>query len=82
MRCQCDFEVVTVSRESVTIRDLNRGRKSVTNDARAVVSELRRSDLLLPGRRLFYFDSEGELDEIVWAEDGGVAFAPGPRGAV
>lgn len=79
MRSQCNYEVVYVTREAVTVRDLNRGRKSFTNDARNVVAELRRSELLPPGRRLYYYDSMGELFEIVWAKDGGIAFEPGPK---
>jgi hypothetical protein len=79
MILRCDFEVITVSRDAVTIRDLDRGKMSVTHDASAVVAELRRCELLLPGRRLFYYDSMGVLDEIVWTEDGAVAFAPGPN---
>ena len=73
----CSFEVVRVERDAVTIRDLNRG-KSVTNDAERVVAQLRAFELLTPGRRLFYYDSMGDLDEIVWNECGVVGFKPGP----
>ena len=38
---------------------------SVTNDAERVVEELVQRGKLPPGRRLFYYDSEGQLDEIV-----------------
>lgn len=38
---------------------------TVTNAAEAVVVELRRRGMLPTGRRLFYYDSEGVLDEIV-----------------
>lgn len=74
---RCNFEVVSVAIESVTIRDLNNGRMSVTNDAENVVAELRRAEILIPGRRLFYFDSQGHEDEILWQEDGSVRFAFG-----
>lgn len=73
----CSFEVVMVERDQVTIRDLNQGHKSVTNDAEHVVRELRRAELLVPGRRLFYYDSDGNLDEILW-EGGEIEFRPGP----
>jgi len=38
---------------------------SLTNDAENVVADLVANELLAPGRRLFYYDSEGQLDEIV-----------------
>lgn len=49
------------------IRDLGpwSEHKTVTNDAEIVVGVLAHRGLLPAGRRLFYFDSEGELDEIV-----------------
>lgn len=72
----CSFEVVLVERDQVTVRDLNRG-KSVTNDAAYVVRELLKAELLVPERRLFYYDSDGNLDEILW-EGAEIAFRPGP----
>jgi hypothetical protein len=74
----CSFVVESVERDAVTIRDLNLGGRSVTNDAAHVVEQLRAVELLPPGRKLYYIDSDGELDEIVWTEDGAVAFMPGP----
>lgn len=75
----CSFEVVSVEREAVTIRDLDLGGKSVTNDAAFVVEQLRAVELLPVGRRLLYYDSEGNLDEILWDEKRGVTgFKPGP----
>ena len=62
-----------------TIRDLNLGRMSVTNDAENVVANLRKHGILEDGRRLFYYDSEGDLDEIVWTTAGDVSFAPWER---
>ena len=73
----CSFEVVSVSPEAVTIRDLDIG-KSVTNDAEHAVQQLLAADLLVPGRKLFYYDSDGELDEIVW-EGFEIWFRAGPR---
>lgn len=37
---------------------------TVTNDAERIVRDLRQTGRLVPGRQLFYFDSEGELTEI------------------
>jgi len=79
MRAKCNFEVVSVTHEAVTVRDLKRGRTPFVSDARNVVAELRRSELLPSGRRLYYFDSTNELFEIVWVKDGGIAFEPGPK---
>lgn len=54
------YSVVNFSTERITIRDEN-GDVSVTNDAELVVMEL----LALYGnRRIFYFDSLGNLDEL------------------
>lgn len=44
-------------------------RPSVTNDAERVVKQLVAGGLLPPGRRLAYYDTEGQLDEII-VEDG------------
>lgn len=52
--------------EVVIIRDLNRGRKSVTNDAEnvlaAIDSDLPRSIGDYP---VVYYDSDGELDQLL-----------------
>lgn len=61
----------------LVIRDLNAGR-SVTNDAERVVRELWEQGRLFNERRLFYYDSEGSLDELVHDEGTFVRFAPGP----
>lgn len=74
------FEVEGVDRDAVTIRDLNLGSKSVTNDAEYVVDQLRGLGLLTAGCKLFYHDSAGDLDEIVW-DQGEISFRPGPRRA-
>lgn len=77
----CDYEIVRIEPEAseVTIRDLNLGRCSITNDAETVVADLREKDILRDGWRLFYYDSNNDLDEIVWKPDGSIRFSPGPR---
>ncbi len=50
---------------------------SVTNDAENVVRELVAKGLLTPGRRLFYYDSDGILDEILIKDGAFAGFAPG-----
>jgi len=66
-----------LQKDPLVIRDIGPWDQhpSVTNDAEAVVQDLKLR--LPPGRRLFYYDSEGQRDEIV-IEDGCFAgFAPG-----
>jgi len=67
---------------SVVIRDLDApGAASVTNDAENVVFSLWKGGYLGTTRapkRLFYFDSEGFLDELLHDLGMFVGFAPGP----
>lgn len=57
-----DYSVTKVTDEVVYLQDLNLGRKSVTNDAEAVVHDLHER---WPGRRFFYVDTEGEAAELL-----------------
>ncbi len=83
-RFEIIYEECTLA--TVTIRDLN-GPKSVTNDAEAVVRTLHFAGLLTcqaplkPGPRgLFYYDTSGQLDEIIHDGQGKfMGFRPGPR---
>jgi len=75
------FEIVeNIGEEPLVIRDVGRDAKSVTNDAENVVADLRRSGRLPDGRRLLYYDSSGQLDEIKVMDGKFAGFAPGPRG--
>ncbi|MCC6671076.1 MAG: hypothetical protein IT458_08445 [Planctomycetes bacterium] len=49
---------------------------TVTNDAENVVRTLLASRLLLPGQRLHYYDSEGQLAEILIHDGRFAGFAP------
>ena len=40
-------------------------RKTITNDAERVVERLLQDEILRPGQRLFYFDSDNVLDELM-----------------
>lgn len=64
--------------DRLVIRDI--GHKycmTVTNDAQAVVQDLHRNGIL-GNRKLFYYDSEGELDELIHDGHGMFqGFAPG-----
>jgi hypothetical protein len=60
----------------LTIRDLGPWdrHRTITNDAEGVVARL--ADQLV-GRQLYYFDSEGILDEILVADGRFAGFSPG-----
>lgn len=68
------WEVVSIDAEVYTIRDVGHviGR-SVTNDAEWVVEQIVPE---LGGRRLFYYDSMGDLDELLVRDGRFVGFAP------
>lgn len=75
---RAEWEFVGSNAECIVIRDVaHPSKRSVTNDAENVVDDLRN---VLRGRRLFYFDTMGVLDELVVNEHGRfVSFAPGPN---
>jgi hypothetical protein len=71
------YAILRQNSKAVAIEDLSTGR-SVTNDAEAVVRELHQSGILA-GRRLIYFDTFGQLDELKHDGKGNfTGFAPGP----
>lgn len=74
-----EYEVVTSTPDTLTIRDVGSSRGlTVTNDAEAVVAALHR-DGDLGTRTLLYYDSVGDLDELVHDGRGRfLGFAPGP----
>lgn len=57
--------------DTVYIRDLNLGGKSVTNDAEAVVKEV---NFVHPGKKIIYQDSDGCWDELVHVDGRFVCF--------
>jgi hypothetical protein len=65
----------------LVIRDVGPWDKfmTVTNAAEDVVAELYHGDRISDGRRLYYIDSDGQMDELL--HDHGIfkGFAPGPR---
>lgn len=64
--------------QPLIIRDEN-GGMSVTNDAERVVEELFNIGLLDNNRQLFYYDSVGDLDELVHDGRDFTGFKLGPR---
>lgn len=66
-----------VEGDLVTITDLNLGNMSVTNDAENVLLAIH-NDIDLTGKRVQYYDSEGQLDRLLHENGVFKGFAPGP----
>lgn len=67
---KANFDILEANEERVVLRDLGPWDRylTITNAAEEVVEELVKRGKL-NGRRLLYYDSEGELTELV-VEDG------------
>lgn len=75
-----EFQYVnSISGVSLTIRDLNRGKMSVTNDVENVVRYLLDNHTITPAMKLYYYDSDNELDEIVFDASGFKHFTTSSR---
>lgn len=75
------FTITHTDQETMTIRDDFYERNpttTVTNDAEAVVDYLLKTGKL-GARRLFYYDTEGQLDEITHDGQKFTGFKAGPR---
>ena len=81
MNRKANYIIVAVGPDRVVIRDVGPWDKylSVTNDAENVVLDLAGQNLLQPGRRLFYYDSDGRMDEMLIKDGVFLGFAPGPK---
>jgi len=77
---RANYIIVAESRKALIIQDIGPWDRypSVTNDAEDVVRELVGRGFLPEGRRLFYCDSDGQLDEILVKDGQFVGFAPWP----
>lgn len=77
MKARARFEVVSEDAEKLVIMDVGpwTAHPTVTNDAEAVVEELAPT---LKGRRLLYYDSDGDLDELMVKDGKFEGFFPGP----
>jgi hypothetical protein len=71
---RASFEVILKTDKAVVICDLDQGM-SVTNDAEAVVAHLLKHGIVKPGMRLHYYDTEGQLDELLFSENGFTGFS-------
>lgn len=77
---RCRYLIETITAAAIVLRDVghDEGRPTITGDVESVVERMRHAELL-DGRRLYYFDSDGRLDEIVLDGDGQFhSFRPAP----
>lgn len=83
MKALSRYEIVSNTPGStLIIRDVgHENHRSVTNDAENVVADLSLLGWLPPGRRLFYYDSQGQLDELLVRNGKFAGFKAGPRAA-
>lgn len=79
---KCSFEILSADsavqlgvEHCLVLRDGNHGGMSLTNDVEEVVMHLIKTGKLY-GQRLFYIDSDQELDEIKYSEKGFIEFGP------
>lgn len=81
---RASYTIMNSTAARLTIRDDGPWDQhpTVTNAAEDVVRELIESGDLKPGQRLFYYDSEGEYDELLVHNGHFAGFAPGPRTTV
>lgn len=83
MKALSRYEIVqNTPGSTLIIRDVgHENHRSVTNDAENVVDDLALLGWLPPGRRLFYYDSEGQLDELLVRDGKFAGYKAGPRAA-
>jgi len=62
MMVKARYALVSVTNNIVTIRDLGGSNTSITNDAKAVVSEIYAN---WGDQRIQYYDTMGRLDELL-----------------
>jgi hypothetical protein len=73
------FVVVKQTHEYTYIADVGKTATSVTNNVEAIVKFLS-GNHILGSRRLFYRDSDGQIDEIIHDNGAFIRFAPGHEG--
>lgn len=73
-----NFRIIDVSEEALLISDEGpwEDYRTVTNDVDWVVAHLCYMGYLKGKQRLFYYDSEGEIAEIVFGEGRFIKFIP------
>jgi len=70
------YEIIDNTEHLITIIDVGLTCISVTNDAEWIVSDLSKKGYLTEGKKLRYFDSSGENDEILVRNGIFAGFAP------
>lgn len=71
------YSIVRDDSAMLLIRDIGRpGTLSITNDAKNVVKDLAEK---LGNRPLYYYDSDGNLDQLLVKDGEFSGFAPGPK---
>lgn len=73
-----NWKIVEDAKDRVVLQDVGPWDRfpTITNDADEVVRQIAPG---LHGRRLFYFDSEGQMDELIVKDGVFAGFAPGLR---
>lgn len=79
MSYRCHYSVVYKSSnlDILVLRDENRG-VSITNDADNLVLDLYKNKMMESFTQLYYYDSEGQLDQILHQNGRFQGFSPGP----
>lgn len=77
IRCSYSIVVCDVERITLVLRDRNQGM-SITNDADNLVMHLANEGLIRSNTALYYYDSEGQLDQILHDGHKFFGFAPSP----
>jgi hypothetical protein len=72
------FDVLKETPDFIYIKDIGQYR-SVTNDAEYVIGKLSEENNL-GNRRVFYIDSDGQIDELLHKADRFTGFKPGHEG--
>lgn len=79
-----EFKIVEITDDHLIVADVGHayGCLTVTNDVNRVVSSLHHKTGFLPNdRRLFYYDSEGDLCEVLHTDGRFIGWRPGgPEG--
>lgn len=68
VKVHCDYEIHQVTSDYIYLVDCDNGRRTVTNDARALIEHLAQK-MDLGNRRVFYRATDGRIDEL-WHESG------------
>jgi hypothetical protein len=76
---QANIEIISNESNIIIIKDIGPwdNHPTITNDAEGVVSRLWRGCHLSNQKRLYYYDSEGQMDELLHKDGVFKGFKPG-----